>query len=206
VLRNLGAVEEADDLNWRALEAARHGGYAEATAHALLDLAESNLGRGALDDAAALVERVGSLGTEFVNHWRAELRSRLLRARLALADRSLDEAFALATAVGEDARTLSASRYVVLARLAQARTRFAAGEPEDLDEVGRLLARLPDVAGLEAWWMAVEVAAEAGVDAWRVAGERHLATVIRAAGPYSELLSKWAGTRLERMRITGRNG
>lgn len=206
VLRNLGADEEADELNATALDAAERGGYAEAAAHALLDLAESHLGRGAVDDAAALVERAGSFGTEFVNRWRADLRSRLISARLALAQGSLDEASALAGAVSEDARELSASRYVVLARLVQARSRMTAGEPEDLDEVGRLLDRLVEVAGLEAWWLAAEVAAETGVDAWRVTAERHLATVARAAGPYADLLSRRAATRLERMSITGRSG
>ncbi|MDP8929748.1 MAG: hypothetical protein M3O70_14550, partial [Actinomycetota bacterium] len=185
---------------------AERGGYAEATAHALLDLAESHLWRGALDEAAALVERVGSLGTEFVNRWRADLRSRLISARLALAQGSLDEASALAGAVSEDARAASASRYVVLGRLVQAHSRMAAGEPEDLDEVGRLLDRLVEVAGLEAWWLAAEVAAQAGVEGWRVSAERHLATLARAAGPYAELLSRRAGARLERTSITGRSG
>ena len=206
ILRNLGADEEADELNRRALEAAQKGGYAEATAHALLDLAESHLERGALEDAAALVERVNSLGTGFVNRWRADLRSRLLSARLALAQGSFDEASALGAAVGEDARALGASRYVVLGRLVQARSRMAAGEPEDLEEVGHLVDRLVGVAGMEAWWLAAEVAAETGVDAWRVTAERHLARLVRAAGPYTDRLSRWAGTRLERMRTTGRSG
>lgn len=206
VLRNLGADEEAEELNARALESAQYRGYAEATAHALLDLAESHLWRGALDQAAALVDQVGSLGTEFVNRWRADLRSRLLSARLALASGSFHEASGLALEVGEDARRLSASRYVVLARLVQARGRFAAGEPEDVDEVGRHLVRLAEVAGMEAWWLTAELAAEAGVDAWRVVAESHLATLVGGAGRYSELLSRWAGTRLESMRITGRSG
>ena len=206
VLRNLGADHEADELNGRALEAAGQGGYAEASAHALLDLAESHLGHGAPEEAAALVDRMGSLGTVFVNRWRAELRARLLSARLALAHGSFEEASALAAAVGEDAGALSSPRYVVLSRLVQARSRLAAGEPEDLDTVGRLLDRLGEVAGLEAWWIAAEVATETGVEAWGVTAERHLATLVRSAGPYADLLSRRAGTRLERMRITGRSG
>jgi tetratricopeptide (TPR) repeat protein len=206
VLRNLGAGEEADELNRRALEGAGRDGYAEATAHALVDLAESALARERLEEAAALVERVGGLDTEFVNRWRAELRARLLGARLALAHGAFDEASALATAVGEDARGLAVPRYVVLARLVLARCRFAAGEPEDLDEVGRLLERLDEVAGLEAWWLAAEVAAAAGVDRWRATAERHLAAVLGAAGPHADLLSRSAGNRLETLRITGRSG
>jgi DNA-binding SARP family transcriptional activator/tetratricopeptide (TPR) repeat protein len=206
VLRNLGAGEEADELNWQALEAAEKGGYAEATAHALLDLAESRLRRGALEEAAALVGRVGSLGPVYVNRWRADLRARLLGARLALAHGSLDEAAVLAAAVGQDARALSASRYVVLGRLVHARSRVAAREPEDLNEVARLLDRLVEVAGLEAWWLVAELAGEAGVDAWMVTAERHLATLVRAAGPYADVLSRWAGPRLETIRTESRSG
>lgn len=206
VLRNLGAHDEARDLNLGALETAERGGHAEALAHALLDLADADLLRGDLDGAAALLDHASSQPGDFVNRWRCDLRARLLGARLALAREAAEEAWVAAEALGEDARAAGASRYGALARLVEARSRAAVEEPDDLDEVARVLDQLGAQAGMEAWWLAAEVAADLGVEAWSATAERHLGALVSAAGPYAGTLSGWAGARLDSMRTTGRRG
>lgn len=207
VLRSLGAHDEAGELNLRAVEIAEAGSHAEALAHALLDLADANLLRGALDEAAALLDRADSQQPgQFVNHWRSDLRGRLIGARLALARGAAEEAWAAAEGLGEDARALGASRYVALARLVAAHSRAASGERDDLDEVGRVLDQLGALAGLEAWWLTAEAAADLHVESWLAAAEGHLGALVARAGPYAGTLSRWAGARLESMRTSGRRG
>lgn len=206
VLRNLGAHDEAHELNLRAVEIAEAGGYAEALAHALLDLADANLLCGALDEAAALLDRAGSQPGQLVNRWRSDLRGRLIGARLALARGAAEEAWAAAEGLGEDAHAVGASRYVALARLVAARSRAAAGERDDLDVVSRVVDRLGALAGLEAWWLTAEAAADLHVESWLAAAEGHLGALVARAGPYAGTLSHWAGARLESMRTSGRRG
>ncbi|MCA1844508.1 MAG: AAA family ATPase [Actinobacteria bacterium] len=200
VLRNLGAGEEAVELNLAALEAAERGGHQEALAHALLDLADAHLLRGDLDGAAALLDRARSQPPGFVNQWRSDLRARLLGARLALALGAAEDAWAGAEGVRNDARALEAPRYVALARLLQARSRPPAGEPDDLEEVDRVLGEIGALAGLEAWWLTAELAADLGVDQWSATADRRLGALVARAGDHAGTLRRWAGDRLESMR------
>lgn len=207
VLRNLGAGAEAEELNSSAAQVSGGAGHDEALAHALLDLAEQRLMYGAPAEAAPLLDRASSLQLgKLVNRWRSDLRGRLLRARLILAEGAPDEALAGAAGVREDAGRLGDARYATLARLVEARSRAAAGERDDLDEIARVLERLGEVAGLEAWWLTAEVASALGVSPWWAIAERHLTALQANAGPYAEALSAWAGARLDRMRTTARSG
>lgn len=126
ILRNLGAVEAADEANRQGLESASRFASSqpkvstEQRAHGLLDLASGRLQAGDLDAARSYLAQVEPLQrVEHALRWRHELR-------------------ALA----------------------------AAGEAVDRDELSRLLEALPQLAGLEAWWLTAEVAAVTGVDAW----------------------------------------
>jgi hypothetical protein len=66
----------------------------------------------------------------------------------------------------------------------------------DLNEVGQLLLRLDEVAGLEAWWITGEVAAAFGVDEWEDLARRRVSELRTRAGGYTGALEREARRRL----------
>jgi DNA-binding SARP family transcriptional activator len=207
VLRGLGHVAEAADLNQQALAEARAVGGAETEAHALLDLATGELLAGDVGGAAAYLDALRPLeqGTH-ANRWRYALRYQLLCARAALAGGRPAAARALAAEVRTRAGSLGVERYVDLAFLLEVQARAALGESGDSAAIGRVLAALPRHAGLEAWWLAAEVAAATGVAAFWSMAEAHAARLAVQAGDHAGAFRRYAGARLETMRTAGSHG
>jgi DNA-binding SARP family transcriptional activator len=207
VLRNLGSLSAADEANERGLEVASRFATSEPKlsteqrVHGLLDLAAGRLQSGDAAGAGAYLAEVEPLQqVEHSLRWRHQLRARLLGGRLALAQGAHEDALAAAADLVEQAAGLGAARYVRLARLLEARTRAAAGEPIEVAEVAVLLESLPAVAGLEAWWLTAEMAQAVRVDAWWGLAERRVAELAAAAGSNAETLRRHAAAQLERMR------
>jgi hypothetical protein len=160
VLRGLGELEQANELNWRARDQARGVGMAEAEAHALVDLADGQLRVGQLDSAARYLDDAALLQEiPHANCWYHELRYRLLRARLALKGGCPEEAHASANCLRRHAQEIGVRRYADLAFLLEVQATAALGRPIEHDPVEAILQRLPEHSGLEAWWVAAEVAA-----------------------------------------------
>jgi hypothetical protein len=63
---------------------------------------------------------------------------------------------------------------------------------------------LPDLAGLEAWWLTAQAARATGIDAWWELAERRVARLAGEAGERGDGLRRYAAARLERMRTGGR--
>ncbi|MFN2569265.1 MAG: AAA family ATPase, partial [Candidatus Dormibacteria bacterium] len=207
ILRQLGSVEEADERNGAAAEAAARAGYVESEAYSHLDLMEGRLLAGDVAGADAQLRRAVALeDLEHAYSWRHQLRARWLRGRLCLDIGEVDEALNLATTVRRDAARLSSARYAVLGCLLEARARAAAGEPVDAADSAADLARLGDLAGLEAWWLIGEHARSLGVDAWWGLAETHAARLATATDERADAFRRYAATRLERMRTSATTG
>src|SRR5450432_357873 len=103
ILRNLGELERADELNREAIQAARETGTAEPLANALLDLVSGRLLAGDLEGADRLLIQAEPLAdVEHAFRWRHQLRGRLLRARLDLATGSSQPALAAAMTLADE--------------------------------------------------------------------------------------------------------
>ena len=202
VLRNLGAHAEADDCNVAGVELAVAVALDEGIANGELDLATGRLLAGDLDAAAAHLDRADRMSERpHAFGWRHQLRARLLRARLALAAGDPDAAAEIASALVADTVPLGTVRYETQARLVAAQAVAArAGDRArdvcDLDALAGQLNRLPQVAGLEAWWLTAEVAAAFGVDRWRALAGRRVAELAARAGGRAETLRRAATRRL----------
>ncbi len=197
IMRNLGEHSAADELNQAAIETTRPLGMAEPLANALLDLASGRLLVGDLDAAGTLLDEVAALGAvEHAFRWRHQLRGRLVRARLDLVLGDVEAALAGAGSLAADAASLGAARYQVQARLVAATAAHRLGAVLDLHEVGRLLIRLDEVAGLESWWITAEVARAFGVGEWDDLARRRVSDLRTRAGGHSAALDREAGRRL----------
>ena len=164
VLRNLGLLEQADEFNLRAREAALRTGTEEAVAHAVLDLAEGRLRVGDLDaverllgEAAVYSSGEGRDGYQ----WRQRLRASWLRGRLALAAGDVAAAGELATEVREQAQLRQAARYAAFGRVLALAVRVAEGTPPPSVQALRAVDALGDCAGMEQLWLAVDLATSA---------------------------------------------
>ncbi|MDQ6696952.1 MAG: AAA family ATPase [Actinomycetota bacterium] len=196
IVRNLGEVGEADELNQAAIEEARTLDLAEPLANGLLDLASGRLMAGDLDAAGGLLDEAEELGEiEHAFRWRHRLRGRLVRARLDLACEQYEAARAGAESLAADAATLGVPRYDVQARLVAAMAAHRRTGTVDVDEVGRVLLRLDDVAGLEAWWITAEVAEVFDIPAWEDLARRRVAALGTRAGRYRAALERSAARR-----------
>ncbi|MCA1824166.1 MAG: BTAD domain-containing putative transcriptional regulator [Mycobacteriales bacterium] len=205
VLRNLGALHVADDWNVRGGEHGRSSRQDEPQAHSLLDLADSQLERGDLGEAARLLDAAQHF--QQVAHtyqWRHVLRSRLLRSRLLLAAGDYTAAEEQAVAVRDEAQGFGVPRYELFARLAIAQARLRGGGTVDLDAVAADLGGLDGLAGMDAWRVTADVAADAGVAAWRSLAEQRVALLAATAGPYAETLRDYATVRFDRQRTVTR--
>lgn len=197
IVRNLGELNEADDLTYAAIEAARPLGLAEPLANGLLDLASGRLQAGDLDATGELLRDAAQLAdVEHAFRWRHELRGRLLRARLDLALGRPESALAGAESLATESAARGTPRYEVQARLTGAMAAHRLGVDVNHEEVARLLVRLEHLAGLEAWWLTAEVAREFGVDAWGDLASKRAGALRSRAGRYAEALEREAGRRL----------
>ncbi len=214
IVRNLGGLGEADELNHAATELAAKEGLTEPLAQGVLDLAAGRLLAGDLDGAAGLLVRADGLGdVEHAFRWRHQLRGRLLRARLDLAGGDLQAALLGAAALATDAGHLGIPHYrsqallvgaVAARRRGRARTDPAGAldmAPHlvlagDLDAVGALLDGLDQLAGLEAWWITAEVATTFDVPVWQSQARRRVARLVGRAGSYADGLERFAARRL----------
>jgi DNA-binding SARP family transcriptional activator len=197
ILRNLGELERADDLNSEAIEAAGERGMAEPLANALLDLVSGRLLAGDLEGADRfLIEAAPLADVEHAFRWRHQLRGRLLRTRLDLATGSTETALAAAVALADEAAALGTPRYEVQARLIAVLAARKTGAPTDMEEVNQLLSRLGRVAGLEAWWITAEVAKAFDVHRWTDLAHKRVAELRTHAGIHVDSLDHLARQRL----------
>src|SRR6185437_5615900 len=129
ILRNLGDFARADDLNARALDAARQIRMGEPFAHAALDLCDAALRRGDPARAADLLATAADTGDmPHAYRWRHELRARLLSGRCALATDDFPAALETLAGVRTEAAQIGLRRYQVIAAVLLAETRYRAGE------------------------------------------------------------------------------
>jgi DNA-binding SARP family transcriptional activator len=207
ILRGLGEIELADELNWRAQEQARAQGTPEAEAHALLDLADSHLRTGQLEGASTQLNAAAPLQEHpHANRWRHWLRYRLLRGRLALARGDPEQARLIAGDLRREAQEVCVPRYAELAFLLEVSAAAALAEPVEHTPIEAVLRLLPEHAGLEAWWLVADVAAATHSDAFWALAEEYAARLAVHAGEYAETFTRYAGARLERTRTVGRQG
>ena len=127
--------------------------------------------------------------------WRHRLRLALLTARLALAGGAAAAAEEQAEAVLAEAEARGAPRYRALAAVVVARARAAQGQAVDRDALDAVLAGLPALAGLEAWWVTAEAASALDEDRWWALADRRAAALVAAAGPDAEPLRRAVGAR-----------
>ena len=95
------------------------------------------------------------------------------------------------------AATLGTPRYAIQASLVAAMAAHRMGLPPDHDEVGRLLLTLDQVAGLESWWITVEVAREFQMPQWDDLARRRVADLCSKSGTYAPSLERFATRRLD---------
>jgi len=193
VLRNLG-VRRAVDLARSTIERAPI--LLEIHAQSRLDLVDSLLMSGQVDAAVEAFE----VTTPFLsdpalsNRWRCEQRSGILAARLHLLAGDAGDALTWAGEVADVAVGRGDVRYSTIARLMHARAQARLGEAVDEQQVHADLERLPEVAAIEAWWLAADVAADTGLE--------HGMAVARAA---AVRLRQHAGVhRADFERVAGR--
>ena len=196
VLRYVGSLDEADDLNRSALEGTT---FPEAQAQAMVDLVDGCLHRGDLDGAEQWLAEAGPLQTDdHAMRWRHALRARLLEARLALAREDHTEAQAVAAEVVAEATRLGLRRYEVLGRLTGQWAGVAAGDVIDLELLRGDLQALDGLAGLESWWWTAQLALVTGDDQiYSVAGVR-VAGLASNAGDRGLALTAAAARLLDR--------
>lgn len=195
IRRNLadpaGLVQAERSLDMTALP--------EVHVQSMLDLADGLLRTGDTESAAARLDAAEqAMGVRwFHNRWRCQARLGLLRAHLSLAEHDLAAA-ERAYAVREAAEERGDRRYVLLARLAEARAAGIAGAAVDLDAVATDLSRLGDVAALESWWTTALVARDLGVDRWRRTAEVYVERLAGGLGPEGRAFRERAGRWLDR--------
>ncbi|MBI2705251.1 MAG: AAA family ATPase [Actinobacteria bacterium] len=193
IIRYLGAFEEADERNIRAYETAIEGDLPEPMAHALLDRADGALLAGDVDRAAELLAHAAPYDRmHHVMRWRHEMRGQLLTARLELATHDWDAAAEHAAVAASDGGERGVARYEVLGSLAGVLARAGRGDPVDPDAVDGWLARLPEVAGSEAWWWMAWLARALGSPALRLRAESAAAALAEKAGDHRAQLEHFA--------------
>lgn len=187
ILRNLGDPS-AEEVALAGLELA---GSQEILAQCHLDVADCLLRTGDLEAAESrLAVAATESGTRwFHNKWRFDQRRLLLVARLALAHHDAAGAIESAESVMEAASGRGDDRYRVLARLVHA---TASGQPAD----GADLDRLAEVAALEGWWLAADVADATSDDHARDVAQRLAEQLVRDAGRHADTLRRAVAARL----------
>ena len=194
ILRNLGDPT-AEELAVTGLGLA---GSQEILAQCHLDVADCLLRAGDLTGAA---DRLAVAETEsgtrwFHNKWRFDQRRGLLLARLALAEQDAVAALEAADQVAEAAEERGDARYAVLARLVRETSHARLGQPVDEPVLTADLDALPEVAALEGWWLAADVADATGSAYARSTAERLAAHVARESAERGEAFRRFAAARL----------
>jgi DNA-binding SARP family transcriptional activator/tetratricopeptide (TPR) repeat protein len=194
ILRWSGRVEEADDCNWRAVDAA--GGDAGPTGEAmaegyyaaLLDLADGCLLRGDAAEASVLAGRLAAVDTwHGTMAWHQRHRVGLVRAKLALAGGDPATAAELARAVAGDAGRRGAARYELLAHAVAGLADRSVPE-EQLSSVVDGLGRC---AVIDGWPLVLALATARRSEQWRREAERRAATVVSAAGTHGDVARRF---------------
>ena len=200
ILANLGQPE-AHDLTQAARETSA---MPEIQAQALLDDGARRCDEGDLEGAARSVSEAeaGWAGIEFNNRWRCQARATLVRARIHLATGEPEVAFDWALGTREVSEARGEQRYATLGRLLVARAQAQLGQQVDLDQVDTDLTSLSQLAGLEAWWITAETAADVGVEAWWGLAERRAAELATHAGDRAPSFQAHAARRLDRLRLS----
>ena len=194
ILRNLGDPA-AEDLARAGLDRA---GSQEILAQCHLDLADCLLRAG---DRSGAAERLAVAHSEsgtrwFHNKWRFDQRRLLLLARLALAEQDAAAALTAAEPVVAAAQARGDARYAVLARLVRATAQARLGQAPDLAQLGADLDALGDVAALEGWWLAADVADATGSAHARASAVRLADQVARDAADHGPAFRRVAAARL----------
>ena len=201
LLRGMGELAPADDLNTAAVELERFPGISEPQAHGALDLVESALLAGDPAEAERRLARVALQSPDDGTMvWRQLERRDLLAAQLALAEGSWARAGALAAEVARSAAARGSRRHELVARLLEDCARARAGEAPDPARVEAVLAGLAEVAGLEAWRWTGLAAASFGLDPWWDLAGRQVAALARRAGDHADGFAAHAGRWLGRAR------
>ena len=184
LLRNLGSPLAEDEA--RAGIDAK--GHQEIRAQSLLDLADTLVHLGRLDEALAALDGASATVAArwFHNRWRAEQRAGVIRARLGLAGGDAAAALDAATTVAETAQTRGDRRYATIARLVAATAGARLGHDVDHAALAADLDRLPAVAAVEAWWLAADVADATGFAAARAAAAAAGRLLLTEAGPHAD--------------------
>jgi tetratricopeptide (TPR) repeat protein len=204
VLRQTGRTSEADEWNERAVAWSDRLAFGEPRGQALLDLADSRIDAGRLDQAWSLLAEAAQLhGGPVTMGWHQRQRALLLAARAHLVAGQALGAVGAATEAVEDSSSRGARRHELMARALLARARALAGDPIDLAEVDGILGALDSVAAFEVWWLTADVAAATGVERWQQDAERRLARVVAGAGNRRDEVAAWGRARLGALR-TGR--
>ncbi len=194
VLRNLGVPQAEDHAR-----AGRETGVSnEIRAQAGLDLADSLLMNGRVDEAAAaLTSTMPDYSASWVNNrWRCEQRAGIIAARLHLANGSPLEALDAAQEVAAAAHERGDRRYATFADLMIARANARLGRAIEADAIGSQLERLTTVAGMESWWFAADVADDTGLDAALVVARCAASRLIDNAGNHTDVLARAIAKRL----------
>ena len=87
-------------------------------------------------------------------------------------------------------------RYGMIARLVLARAQAGWDRPSTTDRVDADLDRLAEVAAMEAWWLAADVAADTGLDQGLAVARHAAARLLEHAGEHRADLERAVGARL----------
>lgn len=183
ILRAVGRVDEADDVNHRVFESTDSPPMMEMHCAAVLDLLEGRLLANDFDGAANAIDRAARIvdGFNGTMAWHHRQRFGVQQARFAQATGDPERAVELASAVVDDAVTRGTRRYELLARA-------VLGDADVLSPLER-------VAGMEVWRVTAETASRTGDDQlWRDA-DRRAGALVAAAGPDAESLRASIATR-----------
>jgi len=157
---------------------------------------------GDVAEAAAHLDQADSAARArwFHNQWRFESRLGILRARVALAAGEAEVAADHATRVQTAAAARGDRRYRTIGGVLQATALARAGVSYDVDDVRRQLALLPEVAALESWWLAAELAAAtssaAQASAFRALAITWVDRLVLDAGEHGDTLRSAARRKL----------
>jgi DNA-binding SARP family transcriptional activator/tetratricopeptide (TPR) repeat protein len=207
VLRQLGAMDEADRCSSRCRLWAQGVGYAEAEAYSILDLAEGRLHAGEVAAARVLLDVVTPLlDEEYAYAWRNRMRFKLLLVRIALHEHRVDAAVTLALEVGDAADHFAAPRYGAQAALWGEVGRAQGGGRIDHNLCVAAVETLEHVAGLEAWWLAGLLAGATGSSRWGKRAIELVDILAERAGRHGPGFRRYAAARLESMSTADTRG
>jgi hypothetical protein len=198
ILLATGRRHEARRHSEAALVEGRSGD--EPRNQALLDLAGAALEDGEVDGARDHLARLAAVdGVDSTMGWHQAHRRDLLLARVALADRDLDRATALAEGVAADARARRVPRHAWQADVVALLAAAAQGRPIDEDRLAAALAGLDEIGVLEAWRASAELGAALGRPALVASAVARAERVAAASGERADEVRAWTSSELARL-------